>query len=321
MWCRRRGGVSPPRCASLLGERSRRQAGLGAREPVAQGVDPPPPGHARRTTMPSVSATCCSATPLTTRSQRQRERGSTNVSRNGSRTTAADLAELDETRRLASRASRAVRGGCWAEGSTPSLASRAVSHLQAAGARARDRGDVAAAKGLFERALSLASAAGTSSAAISVALAECLVEAGEVGRADELLSAMELDGGAGPLAALTRLEWMFRVRPQELVPAVESEASGNSSRAGSGRRREWNGSRALGRVHAALARKPMDAGGSRGRVWPPSTLRRRLMKASARARLPSTSRRSSTARQRCRRSPASSTTSIGASPARASQQG
>ena len=50
---------------------------------------------------------------------------------------------------------------------------------------------------------------------ISVALAECLVEAGELGRADELLSAVELDAGADALAALTRLEWILRVRPQE----------------------------------------------------------------------------------------------------------
>ena len=136
-----------------------------------------------------------------------------------------EIAELDE---LAGwHLEQAVRYGTMlGRGVAPDLAPRAASHLHAAGVRARDRDDVAAAKGLLERALSLASAAHMPRRQISVALAECLVEAGEVGRADELLSDMELDGGAGPLAALTRLEWMFRVRPQELVPAVESRLPG-----------------------------------------------------------------------------------------------
>lgn len=107
-------------------------------------------------------------------------------------------------------------------GVDPGLAPRAVAHLNAAGTRARDRGDVAAATTLFERSLALASRASTAPVPIGVALAECLVEAGEVGRADELLSALELDAGDEPLAALTRLEWILRVRPQEAVQAIES---------------------------------------------------------------------------------------------------
>lgn len=111
-------------------------------------------------------------------------------------------------------------------GVSPGLAARAAAHLHAAGGRARNRGDVAAATGLLERALALASSAEMPRGPISVALAECLVEAGEVGRADELLSAVELDAGADPLAALTRLEWLFRVRPQEVMHAIDSRLPG-----------------------------------------------------------------------------------------------
>jgi tetratricopeptide (TPR) repeat protein len=132
-----------------------------------------------------------------------------------------DVAELDEIAgwhleqavRYGERLSRAV---------DPRLAPRAVAHLRTAGGRARNRGDLAAATSLLERALALASPEDGSSDPISVSLAECLVEAGDLGRADELLSAVELGVGADPLAALTRLEWTLRVRPQELVEAIES---------------------------------------------------------------------------------------------------
>jgi hypothetical protein len=75
----------------------------------------------------------------------------------------------------------------------------------------------------LERALALAPLADVPRGPISIDLAECLVEAGDVGRADDLLSAVELESGADPLAALTRLEWMFRVRPQEVMQAIESK--------------------------------------------------------------------------------------------------
>jgi hypothetical protein len=134
---------------------------------------------------------------------------------------ASDVAELDEiagwhleqTVRYRERLGRGI---------DPDLAPRAAAHLQAAGARARDRGDVAAATRLFERALALASTTGTRSGSIGLALAESLVEAGEVARADELLSALELECGADPLVALTRLEWMFRVLPQDVAQAIDS---------------------------------------------------------------------------------------------------
>jgi serine/threonine protein kinase len=105
----------------------------------------------------------------------------------------------------------------------PRLGWRAAAHLRSAGRRARDRGDVAAATSLLERALALAPLADVPLGPISIDLAECLVEAGDVGRADELLSAVELKSGADPLAALTRLEWMFRVRPQDVMEAIESK--------------------------------------------------------------------------------------------------
>ncbi len=136
-----------------------------------------------------------------------------------------DIAELNEI--AGWHLEQAVRyAKTLGRGIAPGLAERAATHLHAAGDRARHRGDVAAAKSLLERASTLAGSADMPRRPISVALAECLVEMGEVGRADELLSAVELDGGADPLAALTRLEWMFRVRPQELVRAVESKLPG-----------------------------------------------------------------------------------------------
>ena len=106
------------------------------------------------------------------------------------------------------------------------LARRAAAHLHAAGRRARDRGDAAAARSLLERAFGLASLADMPRGPIGVDLAERLVESGEVVRADELLSAAELEAGADPLAALTRLEWMFRVRPQQVAQTIEAKLPG-----------------------------------------------------------------------------------------------
>ena len=105
----------------------------------------------------------------------------------------------------------------------PGLARRAADHLHAAGRRARDRGDTAAARSLLERAHALAAPADMPGSGISVDLAECLMEAGEVTRADELLSVAELDPDANPGAALTRFEWTIRVRPQEAVQTIEAK--------------------------------------------------------------------------------------------------
>ena len=104
-----------------------------------------------------------------------------------------------------------------------SLARRAGIHLQSAGRRARARGDVAAAGGLLERAGALAPLADIAPSPITVEEAECLMEAGEVARADQLLAAVELEDSANPIAVLTRCEWMIRVRPQEAVQMIESK--------------------------------------------------------------------------------------------------
>ena len=69
-----------------------------------------------------------------------------------------DVAELDEI--AGWHLEQAVRHGeRLGRGVDPGLAPRAAAHLQAAGARARDRGDLAAARSLLERALTLASSA------------------------------------------------------------------------------------------------------------------------------------------------------------------
>ena len=136
-----------------------------------------------------------------------------------------EIGELDEIAGWhLEQAVRCVRGP--GRRIDPELARRAAAHLHAAGRRARDRGDVAAASSFLERAFALAPLADMPRGPIGVDLAERLVESGEVVRADELLSAAELEAGAGPLAALTRLEWMVRVRPQEAVQTIESKLPG-----------------------------------------------------------------------------------------------
>ena len=135
------------------------------------------------------------------------------------------VAELDEI--AGWHLEQAVRYGTrLGERARSELARRAAAHLDAAGRRARDRGDVAAARNLFERAFVLAPADELLSTLIGVDLAERLVEAGEVARADELLSAAELDAEAGPLAVLTRFEWMIRVRPQDATQTIEAKLPG-----------------------------------------------------------------------------------------------
>ncbi|MBV9001634.1 MAG: protein kinase [Solirubrobacterales bacterium] len=108
----------------------------------------------------------------------------------------------------------------------PDLARRAVVHLHTAGCRARDRGDVSAATNLLERAAALAPLADVAPDGISVDLAECLMGAGEVARADELLSTVEKIDAVNPIVALTRCEWMIRVRPHEAVQMIESKLPG-----------------------------------------------------------------------------------------------
>jgi class 3 adenylate cyclase/DNA-binding SARP family transcriptional activator len=99
---------------------------------------------------------------------------------------------------------------------------RAAGHLHAAARRASARSDVAAARNLFERALALAPAAESLRVQIGADLAEQLIDTGELARADELLAAAERDPDAAALAALTRVEWLIRVRAHEAAEMVES---------------------------------------------------------------------------------------------------
>ena len=57
---------------------------------------------------------------------------------------------------------------------------------------------------------------------IGADLAELLIEAGELARADELLTVAEHDPDVGALAALTRFEWLIRVRAHEASEMIES---------------------------------------------------------------------------------------------------
>ena len=103
-----------------------------------------------------------------------------------------------------------------------SIAERAAEHLYAAGRRAGDRSDVAAARNLLERALSLAPEGDALSVQISAALAERLIEAGDLARADELLSLAEQQSDEFGLASLSRLEWLFYSRPGDATTTIES---------------------------------------------------------------------------------------------------
>jgi class 3 adenylate cyclase/tetratricopeptide (TPR) repeat protein len=102
------------------------------------------------------------------------------------------------------------------------LAHRGAEHLYAAGGRAGDRSDVAAARNLIERALSLAPTGEALHVRISAALAERLIEAGDLARADELLSRAELEGDDSGAAHLSRLEWLVSSRPGEATRRIES---------------------------------------------------------------------------------------------------
>jgi hypothetical protein len=85
----------------------------------------------------------------------------------------------------------------------PALARRAAERLLAAGRRARNRGDITAARNLLERAYEIAPGDGRLRVGIGVELAEEPMVAGELSRADELLWAGEQDPATAMPAALT----------------------------------------------------------------------------------------------------------------------
>jgi class 3 adenylate cyclase/tetratricopeptide (TPR) repeat protein len=104
----------------------------------------------------------------------------------------------------------------------PVLARHGAEHLYSAGQRAGDRSDVAAARNLLERALALAPSGDALHVRISAALAERLIEVGDLARADELLSCAERDGDESGAAYLSRLEWLVSSRPGEAKRRIES---------------------------------------------------------------------------------------------------
>jgi hypothetical protein len=88
----------------------------------------------------------------------------------------------------------------------PQLASSAAQHLYAAGRQAATRQDLPAARNLLERALALIQPQDSLHPQIAVALADCLVDAGEFVAADEQLRVAESDPVVAPNATLIRLE-------------------------------------------------------------------------------------------------------------------
>jgi class 3 adenylate cyclase/DNA-binding SARP family transcriptional activator len=108
----------------------------------------------------------------------------------------------------------------------PALARRAAEHLHAAGRRARQRNDSAAAKNLMQRAHALAPERSTFGVWIGIDLAEQLIQAGELVRADELLLSAERGPNAAALAALVRFDWLLHARPQQAIQTIESMLPG-----------------------------------------------------------------------------------------------
>jgi class 3 adenylate cyclase/DNA-binding SARP family transcriptional activator/tetratricopeptide (TPR) repeat protein len=89
----------------------------------------------------------------------------------------------------------------------PAVARRAAQHLHAAGRRAGQRSDPAAARNLLERAHRLAPGPDALRARIGVDLAEQLIEGAELARVDELLAVAERNDETAAPAQLIRLQW------------------------------------------------------------------------------------------------------------------
>jgi class 3 adenylate cyclase len=106
------------------------------------------------------------------------------------------------------------------------LARGAAEHLYAAGRRAGARSDWVAARNLLERALALAPEDDPVRTDIGVELAERLIEAGDLARADELLAAAERDQNERGPASLNRLEWLVYAQPTQANQRIESMLPG-----------------------------------------------------------------------------------------------
>ncbi len=103
----------------------------------------------------------------------------------------------------------------------PGLPERAARHLHRAGIRAGERGDISAARNLLERALALAPE-DPLRLDVSVALAERVIEAGDLGRAHELLAELEQREAVPPQAVLSRIEWRVFCGRAEVAEVLES---------------------------------------------------------------------------------------------------
>ena len=113
-------------------------------------------------------------------------------------------------------------------------------------ARARDRSDLAAAGNLLERAHAIAPEGGWLQVRIGVELAEELIVAGELSRADELLSAGEQNPETALDARLTRLEWVNNARPDGVGHQIQSVLPGMLEQLG-----ELGDERGLAKAHMA----------------------------------------------------------------------
>jgi class 3 adenylate cyclase len=104
----------------------------------------------------------------------------------------------------------------------PALARRAAQHLHAAGRRASQRSDPAAAGNLLERAHRLAPEPDALRARIGVDLAEQLVEGADLARVDQLLAAAEQNRETAATAQLIRLQWSLWAQTEDHRSSLES---------------------------------------------------------------------------------------------------
>jgi class 3 adenylate cyclase/tetratricopeptide (TPR) repeat protein/DNA-binding winged helix-turn-helix (wHTH) protein len=126
----------------------------------------------------------------------------------------------------------------------PVMAERAAAHLHAAGSRAGARGDVAAATNLLERAVGCAPEDSPLRARSCVDLADRLMDIGDLGRVDELLSAAERRPEVSDLAELARFEWLIHTEPKGAIRVIEARLPQLVERFG-----EADDAHALARAH------------------------------------------------------------------------
>ena len=102
------------------------------------------------------------------------------------------------------------------------VARRGAQHLHAAGRRASQRSDPAAARNLLERAHRLAPDPDALRARIGVDLAEQLIEGADLARVDQLLAAAEENEETAASAQLIRLQWSMWAGTEDLWSSADS---------------------------------------------------------------------------------------------------